>query len=523
MADGNGKVQKKYSEELLLAIDVGTQSLRAALFSPDGKMVDIERIIYNPPYISPQKGWAERDPRLYWKDLCTACNKLLSRNKREAVKAVCLTTQRATTVFLDKEYQPVRNAMLWLDIRTARQVPSLGLLKTAFTLVGAKQAVENFQRRSPVNWLIENEPDRWKDTEKVCFLSTYLNLLLTDRYADSWASQVGYLPFNFRKFCWEREGHWKYKAVPVEPNMLPELLPPGDIIGEVTERASSETGIPKGIPVISGASDKACEVLGSGGIFPHQACLGYGTTATVNINTPRYAEAFRFMPPYPSAIPGEYNVEYQVFRGFWLVTWFKEQFAKTEVERAQKLNRKPEELLEELASKVPPGSSGLILSPYWTPGVYHPGPYARGSIVGFTEEHKKEHIYRALIEGIIFALKEGLEAIEKKIKTPVKEAVVAGGGATSRLVSQCTADILNLPTLRPSNPETSALGAAMISAHSLKFYDSIRDAAISMAGPKEVFEPVPERSETYQKIYHNVFKKIIPALKDVYRNLDRID
>jgi len=506
-----------------LSIDAGTQSLRAMVFDARGRVVAGERVVYPQPYFSMKPGYAEKEAEDYWKALVEACRGIWSQGiSPHDLFSLCVTTQRATTILLDEEGRPVRPAVLWLDQRQASKVPGMGLYRIFMGLAGAWEAVRYFQRRALVNWVRQEEPETWERTRYVTFLSGYLNYRLTGKLVDSTASQVGYLPFDFKGQRWEKRGHWKYRAVPVDPGMLPILVRPGEVLGEVGTEAAQATGLLPGTPVVSGASDKACEILGCGVVNPDQACLGYGTTATISVNTEKYFEPMRFSPAYPSAIPGQYNVEYQVFRGFWLVTWFKDQFARAESEKARSMGMKPEELLEELARKVPAGSHGLVLQPFWTPGIKYPGLNAKGCIVGFSDIHKKEHIYRAMIEGLIFALREGKEMIERRGGVAIRELYIAGGGSSSPLVAQCTADIMNLPVIRPRHSETSALGGAIISSWAMGVYQDVYKAIESMTERGETFKPDIHNVRIYQAFYSRVFKRLFKRLKTIYREVDAI-
>src|SRR5690606_20436040 len=123
---------------------------------------------------------------------------------------------------------------------------------------------------------------------------------------------------------------WKWRAIPVEPSQLPDLVPPGDVMGRVSAQAAEATGLPTGLPLVAAAADKACEVLGAGCLEPDVACISFGTTATVNTTHRRYVEVIRLIPPYPSAVPGRYSLEVQVYRGFWMTRWFTREFGSEE-------------------------------------------------------------------------------------------------------------------------------------------------------------------------------------------------
>ncbi len=187
-------------------------------------------------------------------------------------------------------------------------------------------------------------------------------------------------------------------------------------------------------------------MIGAGCLEPHIGCLSYGTTATINTTHRRYIEAIPLIPPYPAAVPGAYSLEIQIYRGFWMVSWFKEQFGHLEQQLASERGVEPEALLDDLLAQAPPGAMGLVLQPYWSPGLKVPGPEAKGAIIGFGDVHTRAHLYRAILEGLAYALREGKERSEKRSGIPITELRVSGGGSQSDAAMQLTADIFGLPT-----------------------------------------------------------------------------
>src|SRR5690606_25981117 len=206
--------------------------------------------------------------------------------------------------------------------------------------------------------------DIWARTAKYLLLSGYLTYRLTGQYVDSVGAQVGYIPFDYKRLRWSGKRDWKWQALPVTPEQLPTLVPPAGRLGEITREASDVTGIPMGLPVIAAAADKACEVLGSGCVEPHIGCLSYGTTATINTTHRRYIEVIPLIPPYPAAVPDAYNLEIQIYRGYWMVSWFKNEFGLREILLAEEQGIEPETLFDDLVNEAPPGSMGLVLQPY---------------------------------------------------------------------------------------------------------------------------------------------------------------
>jgi sugar (pentulose or hexulose) kinase len=505
----------------VLALDVGTQSVRALVFDPQGGLVDHARIPIE-PYVSPEPGWAEQDPELYWRAIGDACRALWAGGvaRREAIAGVALTTQRATIVVTDAAGEPLRPAIVWLDQRRAEGVPEIGGINgLAFRALGVRRTVAAFQADCEANWLRANEPAVFGRIGRYLLLSGFLSHRLTGRFVDSVASQVGYLPFDYKRLVWAKPGDWRWTAAPIDPAWLPELVPPGGRLGDLTSSAAAVVGLPAGTPVLAAAADKACEVLGSGALEPHVGSLSYGTTATVNTTQQRYVEAIPLVPPYPAAVPGWYSLEVQVYRGYWLVDWFKRQFGAAEVAEANALGLAAEALFDDLVRATEPGAMGLMLQPTWTPGVRVPGPEAKGAMIGFGDVHTRAHLYRAILEGLAYALREGGERAAGRAHVPLRELRVSGGGAQSPAAVQLTADIFGLPTGRPHTHQTSGLGAAIDASVGLGLHPSFPAAVGEMTRVVETLEPDPARHRLYDQLYTRVYRRMYDRLKPLYEEI----
>ncbi len=508
----------------ILAIDNGTQSVRALLFDLQGNLVTKARVPID-PYTSPRPGWAEQEPAYYWEMLCAACRQLWQTTPvpKEAIAGVALTTQRATMVNVDRRGRALRPAIVWLDQRRTEGLkPVGGLWGLAFRLVGMAETVAYFQAEAEANWIRTHQPEIWERTHKYLFLSGYLTHRLTGRFVDSVGSQVGYVPFDYKNLRWAGPRDWKWQAVPMDPEKLPDLVPPAGVLGEITPAAAEATGIPAGLPLVAAAADKACEVMGAGCIDPHVGCLSYGTTATINTTHEKYVEAIPLVPPYPAAVPGCYSLEIQIYRGYWMVKWFKEEFGHREQRIAEERGIEPEVLFDELVNEVAPGSMGLTLQPYWSPGLKIPGPEAKGAIIGFGDVHTRAHIYRAILEGLAYALREGKERSERRSGIPITELRVSGGGSQSDAAMQITADVFGLPTARPHIYETSGLGAAIDAAVGLGLHPDFDVAVREMTHVGEHFEPDPETREIYEGLYRRVYKEMYGRLRPLYEAICEI-
>lgn len=508
----------------MLAIDNGTQSVRALIFDPRGALLAKSRVPIE-PYFSTAPGWAEQHPEVFWQAVCDACRQLWTMPgvSRDAIAGVALTTQRGTVINLDGDGKPLRPAILWLDQRRCEGLRAVGgLWGLAFRLSGMSRTVAYLQAEAEGNWIRTHQPEVWKKTRRYLLLSGYLAYRLTGRFVDSTGCQVGYIPFDYKRKCWSGPRDWKWEAVPIDPTWLPELIAAAQPSGEVTVAASEATGIPRGLPVIAAAADKACEVIGSGALEPHIGCLSYGTTATINTTHRRYVEAIPMIPPYPSAVPDAYSLEIQVFRGYWMVSWFKREFGDREAREALQRGVSAEELLDESMGRVAPGCDGLVVQPYWSPGLKFPGPEARGAMLGFTDVHTRAHVYRAMLEGIAYALRDGAERMSKRSGAPVTELRIAGGGSQSDRAMQLTADVFGLPAARPHVYEASGLGAAIDAAVGLGLHSSFEAAVKEMTRPGKTFEPDRRAHDIYEALYRNVYTKMYPRVKPLYEAMRRV-
>ena len=514
-------------DDLILTIDNGTQSIRALLFDLNGNIVAKSQIMM-PKYDSPQPGWAEQEVDCFWQNLAKACQQLwqqpsvIEQQLKQKIVAVTLTTQRGTVINLDKQGKPLRPAILWLDQRLAELTnnPLPWYWRLLFNIVRQTAVIDYFRRKAQANWLIQNQPKLWKKTDKFLLLSGYLSYKLTGKFNDSIGCQVGYLPFDYKKQRWAKPNDWKWHAIPVKHSMLSHLVKPGDLLGNISVAAATLTGIKKGLPLIAAASDKACEVLGSGCIEPTTASLSYGTTATLNTNNVNYVEPQAFIPPFPSAIPQQYSSEVMIYRGFWMVNWFKNEFGQREMLQAAEQGVTPESLFDKLVTQVPPGSMGLMLQPYWSPGLKN--LEAKGAIIGFGDVHTRAHIYRAILEGLAYALKEGKQTLEKRQGKKITQMMVSGGGSQSDAALQLTADIFNLPVHRPHTYETSGLGAAINVAVGLQYYNNYQQAIKAMTRIEKTFLPIAANVALYEQLFEQVYRKMYRQLKSLYKKIKMI-
>ncbi len=503
---------------LVLTFDIGTQSARAILVNPSGDIVLKAQKRFNPPYFSKNPNWAEQRPDFYWDAICEVSLALKDRagDLWNDIIAVTSTTIRDSSICVDKNGKPLRDMILWLDKReTSGKIPLPKSREAAFRAVGMREAVELQRKVAACNWIMEYEPEIWAKTHKFIFLSGYITFKLSGKLVDSTANMIGHIPFDYKTQTWQETSNIARCLFDIEPEKLIDLVDPGDLIGGISEEAALRTGIPVGLPIYATGSDKGCETLGLSVTTPGKAAISFGTTATIQIATEDYVEPLKFMPAYPAVIKGIYNPEIQIYRGYWLISWFKNEFAHKEVEQAAKLGVAPEELLNARLREVPAGCEGLMLQPYFTPGVAM--PKAKGSVIGFSDVHTRIHIYRAIIEGLNYALMDGMYNLEKRNKTKIDTIYLGGGGSQSDEICQITANMFGLPVYRIQTYEACGLGSSIVAFVSHGIFKDYDEALESMVHIKDVFSPDMKEHEIYDDLYSDIFRKVYKKLEPLYK------
>ena len=508
------------SDKLVLTFDIGTQSTRAMLVDKKGQLEDVCQYNYETPYLSKSPGHAEQYPDFYFDAICRVSKELCARNeeKLKSVIAVTLTVIRDTVLCLDENNNALRDIIVWLDERQAKQDEKFGpLKKIMFKLVKMEDTVKDQTKNSVCNWIMENEPEIWKKTAKYVMLPTYLNYKLTGRLCDSAANMVGHVPFDYKNRRWMSKNSLTRCVCNVPSEKLCELVPSGETIGTIGKEVSELTGIPEGLPLIATGSDKGCETLGLSVLKDNQAAVSFGTSATVQMMVKDYFEPQKFLPAYPAVPNDMYNPEFQVYRGYWMVSWFVKEFAAEEKREAKEKGWSVERVLDSHLDDVPPGCNGLVLQPYWRAGMAN--PLAKGAMIGFSDAHTRRHFYRAIIEGIDLALLDGMKTMEKQSGKKITEIFVGGGGSKSPAVCQILSDVTGLPVKCIQTHEACGLGSSMVAFVAKGEFKDYEEAAKSMVQIRRTYEPDMKNHELYMKIYQNVYSKMYKRLEPLYKRL----
>lgn len=509
-------------KEFVIAIDSGTQSVRAIVYDRQGNELAKAQAPHE-PYFSLKPGWAEQKPEDYWKKLCQVTKEVMKSKKFDPDKlcGLGITTQRGCVFPVDKKGNPLRNSIIWLDQRYTENPPPVSTkVKLLFGLIGKTDYINLIQRNSKFTWIYTYEPEIYKETYKFSQVSGWFVKKLTDKFNDSAAMYVGYWPLETKKFDWFKiEGI--LDVFNVRREHLPTLYKPNEVLGHVTKKAAKETGLPEGLPVIVGAGDKQSESLGAGAITPDIGMISFGTATTLEVVSKKFIEnkKVRFFT-WCSAMPDAWNLECFIYRGFWMARWFTQEIGHREAVEAKKRNVAPEVIFDEVIKDIPPGSLGLMLQPYWTP---HPSlKYSKGSIIGFGSAHTRAHIYRSILEGIAFELRRLSELVQGQTKVDLKELRVGGGGSKSAMAVQIAADVFNLPTKRMKTYETCAMGAAIDAAVGTGMFKDFEEAVDSMVETGDEFIPDKNNFDVYDRLFKDVYMKTYDALMPLYKQISEI-
>ena len=352
----------------------------------------------------------------------------------------------------------------------------------------------------------------------------FLTHRLTGRFVDSAAAQVGYLPFDYRRFRWAAPGDWRWTVAPIDPAWLPELVPPTARLGELTAAAAEATGLPVGLPVIAAAADKACEVARLGG--HHAGHRRPSRTARRRRSTRRIDALRRSHPARPAVpvgrarVPGRSRSRSTAATGWSSGSSASSARPRSPAPRAEGVA--PEILFDELVASVPPGSMGLTLQPYWSPGVRIPGPEAKGAIIGFGDVHTRAHVYRAILEGLAYALRDGLERTARRTGVPPDVAAhrrwrlaePGRGPAHGRRVRAAGGAGPHPRGVRPRGGHRRGGRAGL--------HPDVPAAVAAMVHVGEVRDPDLAVHARYDELYRSVYRPMYGRLQPLYREIRRI-
>jgi xylulokinase len=484
----------------VVGLDVSTTATKAILVDDGGTVRGVSSASYG--FDTPHPLWSEQDPHLWWQAAITAIKKVLSDSKitGDEIDAVGLTGQMHGSVLLDESGEVVRPAILWNDQRTGKECDEIREKVGAERLiqVTGNDALTGFTAPKLL-WVANNEPENWARVRHVLLPKDYVRYRLTGEYAVDVAGGSGTILFDLALRTWSLE---ILRALGIDPELLPPTFEGPAVTGTVSPDSAPVTGLRPGTPVIAGGGDQSANAVGVGAVDSGVVALSLGTSGVVFATTDGPAiEARGRVHSFCHAVPDRWHMMGVMLSAAGSLRWFRDTFT-------------PERSFDDLvagAAEVEAGSDGLFFLPYLTgERTPHPDPQARGAFVGLTVRHDLRHLTRAVLEGVSFGLRDGLDLMEGAGLPMPTEIRASGGGTRSALWRQILADVLRAEISTVATEEGAAYGAALLAATGSGWFKTVEEACREAVSIHPSASPSNDVAK-YQEA-HEVYRDLYPAL-----------
>ncbi|MGZ0711717.1 FGGY-family carbohydrate kinase (plasmid) [Coraliomargarita sp. W4R53] len=448
----------------IIGIDGGSQSSKVVIFGTDGRIV-CEATEALAPMYTPRPGVAEHPDDDLYDTIVIAARRAMDAFPGDPadIVGVGLCTIRCCRALVKQDGMLAAPVQSWMDHRLSRPY--------------------------------EHTND---DVAYVTTTSGYLMGRLTGSFTDTAANYIGPWPMDVSTWDWFADAE-TFDSFNVPREMLYELQMPGDIGGHVNEAFAAATGIPAGLPVVHTANDKATEALGAGLRNERQGLVSLGTYIAAMVVGAEYAaEPANYFTNFASE-PERYIYESAgIRRGMWTVSWLRNLVGAEITQAAAAAGISKEEHLNALAATVPAGCDGLMCVLDWLASPTQ--PHKKGMFIGFDERHGYAHMYRAILEGIAFRMKQNVAAMEVELGFRIETLVVSGGGSNSDVGMQIFADVFDIPVARNEVRNAAGLGAAICVAVACGIYPDLDVATERMVHQADGFTPDPSHAQLYRKL-----------------------
>ena len=485
-----------------IGLDIGTGGSRALLVDENGAV----RASFTSPHAEMtmlQPLWAEQDPDDWWRAAIDAIRGLLQTAgvSASAVKAVGLSGQMHGLVMLDGAHKVIRPALIWCDQRSQPQVDAINAkIGRARVLEYIANPVLTGFTLPKLLWVRDHEPARYERLRKMLLPKDYIRYKLTGEFASEVSDASGTALFDVVNRKWSLD---LVSALDLDRAILPQVFESSDTTGTITQEAAALTGLAPGTPVAGGGGDQAASAVGNGIVEPGIVSCTLGTSGVVfaHMENVAYDPGGR-VHTFCHAVRGKWHVM-GVTQGAGLsLQWFRNQLAPGVSYDA---------LMTEAAA-APAGSDGLYWLPYLmgerTP---HLDATIRGGWIGLTARHTRASLIRALIEGVSYSQRDGLDIIEQ-LRVPVTSVRASGGGANSPFWRQVLADVLGKRVVTLASQEGSAYGAALLGMVATGAYSSVPEVCHHLIREVESVAPRTKEAALYAR-NHRIYQQLYPAVK----------
>jgi ribulokinase len=491
----------------VIGVDGGTESLRAFVFDLDGRPFGSHATSYATEF--PATSWAEQNPEDWWRALGQSVKGAVAKAGIAArdVIALCVDTTCCSVVALDRDGHPLRPAMIWMDVRSARQADRVAATGNAALRVnGAGAGPVSAEWMIPKSlWIKENQPDIFARAAMIGEYQDYINLRLTGRFVGSldnmsvrwhYQSDHGGRPLSLLRALALDDLTAKWPE---------EVVAPGRVIGPITGEAAEHLGLKTGIPVVQGGADAFIGMIGLGVTEPGEMALITGSShlhlgiAAGEVHKPGVWGTYM-----DAVYPGKPVIEGGQTSTGSVVAWFKRHFA----------SETGFDALNDAAAALEPGAEGLLVLDHFqgnrTP---YTDAASRGAITGLTLKHTPPHVFRAIIEGICLGTRLIIDSFGDAFAA--KRIVVAGGATNSPLWLQIHADTIGAPLELTQVPDAPALGSAILAAHGAGRFATIEEGCRAMVRSRAVIAPDEARTKLYERDIYPRYRALYGALKSV--------
>ena len=500
------------SDQYVLGIDVGTSSAKVGLVSPDGTLKRVDSEPY--PMYSPRPGWAEQQAEDWWMAVQAAVRRVMVGVDPASVGGIGFSNAGGSMVVLDERLQPVRPAMVWMDARAGEQGERLLLdLGRDFWISHTGQFLVSFWPVSKILWLREHEPQVHAKIAFVLQSADYCIYRMTGRLVTDRCNACATGLYNLQAGKWDSE---ILSAVGIPASILPELGDSGTVAGGLVNQAASELGLQAGTPVVLGAWDQACAVLGAGSTSGQDALLSTGTAWVLSspVQELRIDSDARTWT-VQHARPGEFLLMIAMSNGGSVVEWYRRVFAGTGGGEAEADPAHSGGLsgIPAGVGDVPPGSVGVMFLPHLIGAVgVHQGPEYSGCILGLRHGTGRAQIFRALLEAVAYETRWSLDVLDE-LGMPASRLRMIGGATRSPIWSQIVADVTGLEVLVPDQTECAVLGAARLAQGGvgIEMLDGSKYAQIERrCEPNPKVVPIYRKGyEVYQRVHRNMRDSLV--------------
>jgi xylulokinase len=504
----------------VIGVDIGTQSTKALLVRQDGIIVCQHSRSYAPD--TPRPNWAEQWPQV-WLDAVEACIAGCVASAVELnngtplgpdhIKAVCISSlYGGSGIPVDADMKPLHPCLIWMDRRAEPQVDWVRThidLERLHAITG--NGVDSYYGYTKILWLRDNRPDLWEKTHLFLPPNAFVAYALTGKVAvdHSSAGNIGGL-YDVDRRAWSAE---MLDALGIPQKMMPKrLVASTDTVGGLLPQWATRLGLPEGTPIIAGGVDAAIATYAAGVVGPGQHVAMIGTSMCWGFIAPTADAAHGLISmPYVTKAHDDLYVFGGASTAGASVSWYREQFCQAEVAEGRASGRDPHALLEERAQHVAAGSEGVVFLPYLM-GERSPvwDGQASGAFVGLNLFHTRAHLYRAVLEGVTFALRHNMEAGGRGAVSLEQRLIVVGGAAFSDLWMQIIADVTGYPVFTIRENVEAPLGAARLAALGIGLIDRNSPDKWITLDPRAT--PDAERKRGYDAVFA-VYKDLYPALK----------